>query len=343
MIRPWLWLFPTAVLASDAALVVLMLNAGPADSRLPAYLIAHMAACLLFSLTLARLLPEQYRKPAYAPFLFFSVIVTLIPVLGMIGLLAFVIPALRRPAMTARATEMVHFHNTNPPIRITEPRTAGSMPRSADLAGQLQYAADPQARTSALIATLSLDNQYAAPLLRLGLKDPDDDVRLLSYALLNRREKSIEARINMRRSKLDSASPDESFVQHKALAHDYWELGHLGIAHGSTMMSMCARSREHVLAALQLRARDGGLQFLLGRILLLERKLDAASAAFENARESGVDARQISAFLAEIAFLSQRFPDVKRHLIEAGIGRTRLRLNKALAYWEAPKSDRVQS
>ena len=62
----------------------------------------------------------------------------------------------------------------------------------------------------------------------------------------------------------------------------------------SSQLSMCARAREHVLAALQLRPADGGLHFLLGRVLLAERSLDAASDAFDQAQALGVDRRQVA-------------------------------------------------
>ena len=208
-----------------------------------------------------------------------------------------------------------------------------------ELAGPLQHAADPKQRTAALIATLSLNDQEATPLLRLALKDPEDDVRLLAYALLNRKEKSIEARIRYRNAQLGSCVPEQVFSQHKALAHDYWALAHLGAPQGSTLLLLCARAHEHVQAALQLRPRDGGLQFLLGRILLIEMKLDAATEAFEKARQSGVDRRQIEPFLAEISFLTRQYFAVNNHLAQAGSGVHRLRLDKVSTYWERPSHD----
>ncbi|MEO5660085.1 MAG: hypothetical protein ABIQ90_09830, partial [Polaromonas sp.] len=191
---------------------------------------------------------------------------------------------------------------------------------------------------------LSLKDQHAVPLLRLALKDPEDDVRLLAYTLLNRKEKTIEARISERRAQLGSGgSASHIFLQHKALAHDYWALAHLGASGGSTLLLLCAHAHEHAQAALQHCPQDGGLQFLLGRILLIEMQLDTASDAFENARQAGIDARQTEPFLAEVAFLRRQYSDVKNHLIRAGNGRSGLRLNKAFTYWEGANNVAVRT
>lgn len=334
------WPLCVVILVLDAGILTQMPDALSSVGRLIAFLIAHGAACLLFSLALVRVLPDPYRKPAFASCLFVFTAIVFIPVVGMIGLLASVVPALRQPRLAARFSEWKHPYMLNLPALPAEPRGTDGVSRAGELADALQCAADSDKRTAALIATLSLKDQYAVPLLRLALKDPEDDVRLLAYALLDRKEKTIEARIRDRKAQLGCGAPQqEIFWQHQALAHDYWALAHLGASGGSTLLILCGRAHEHVLAALQHCPQDGGLQFLSGRILLIERQLDAASDAFENARKAGIDARQTEPFLAEIAFLRRQYSDVKTHLTRAGNGRSRLRLNKASTYWEGPNND----
>lgn len=332
------------LLLLDAGLFSLLLDGKPSVGGLVVLSVAHASACLLFSLALLKLLPGPYRKPLAASCLFIFATIVFIPVLGMIGLLACIVPALRHQSLTPRSDKWTQSQEAlGLPSHPAKPRGMAGISRACELAGPLQYAADPAHRIAALIATLSLKDQDAAPLLRLALKDPEDDVRLLAYGLLNRKEKSIEARIRDRNAQLGNCAPDQAFVQHKALAHDYWALAHLGASQGSTQLLLCARAHEHVQAALQLRPQDGGLQLLFGRILLTEMKLDSASDAFENARRSGIDLRQTKPFLAEIAFLTRQYSDVKNHLAQAGNGSSRLRLNKVSTYWEKPSHDLAQT
>lgn len=331
------------VLLLDAGLFSLMLDVRPSVGEMVVFLVAHAAACLLFSLALHKLLPDPYRASAAASYLLVFTTIAFIPVLGMIGFLACIIPSLRHQRLAPQLGGWTHSRVLGLPLQPARPRGMAGLASGCELAGPLQHAADPKQRTAALIATLSLNDQEATPLLRLALKDPEDDVRLLAYALLNRKEKSIEARIRYRNAQLGSCVPEQVFSQHKALAHDYWALAHLGAPQGSTLLLLCARAHEHVQAALQLRPRDGGLQFLLGRILIIEMKLDAATEAFEKARQSGVDRRQIEPFLAEISFLTRQYFAVNNHLAQAGSGVHRLRLDKVATYWERPSHDAIQT
>jgi polysaccharide biosynthesis protein PelE len=338
------WPLCLVILVLDAGILTQMLDALSSIGRLVAFLFAHAAACLLFSLALVRVLPDPYRKPAFASCLFVFTAIVFIPVMGMIGILASVVPALRQPRLDARVSERKHPYMRNLPALPVEQRGTDGASRSGDLADTLRYAGDPDKRTAALIATLSLTDQYAVPLLRLALNDPEDDVRLLAYALLDRKEKTIEARIRDRKAQAGSGAPEQKiFLLHKALAHDYWALAHLGTSGGSTLLMLCGRAKEHVQAALRHRPQDGGLQFLSGRISLIEMQLDAASDAFENAKKAGIDARQIAPFFAEIAFLRRQYADVKTHLMQAGNGRSRPRLSKASTYWEGANNDYLRT
>lgn len=321
-------------LALDALLLALMVpGLALSPVQLSALLVAHVGVCLLFSLALPGLLPQRLRQGALVLFVFLGIV--FIPVLGMLGLLACIVPVLRgQDALAGRAGGWLHTRSPHLPGRpVQRPGGSGGLAKGCDLAGPLQHATDPRKRIGALIATLALEDQQAVPLLRLALKDPDDEVRLLAYALLNRKEKAIEARMREQHALTADDAPERLFLRHKALAHDYWELAHLGDPHGDALVSLCARAHEHVQAALKLRPHDGGLQFLAGQIFLVQMQLDAASEAFGAAQRCGIDARQSAAMLAEIAFRRQRYADVPRHLAQAGSGGRQFALDKLSSYW----------
>ena len=338
----WAWSMCALALTLDTGIFSLMPGFSPSTAELVAFAMAHVTACLLFSIALISLLPEKLRQPVFVSGLFIFTSIIFIPVLGMIGLLTCVLPALFRPGLSARLHEWQHPRMLRLPTEPVEPRTKGIILRPGELAGILRHAADAKKRTDALIATLWLEKQQSVPLWRLALKDPNDEVRLLAFALLNRQEKVIEARMRERYSQAGGSALDQVFLKHKALANDFWELAYLGTPHESTLVSLCGRAHEHVQAALQLRPNDGGLQFLLGRILLTKKELDAASEAFENARRCGIDVRQSAPFLAEIAFLKGCHADVKHHLTLAGNSRIQLSLKKVSTYWKGVNREPVE-
>ena len=298
-------------------------------------LLARGAACLLFSLALGGLLPACFDRPAPAFRLFAFTAAFFIPLLGMAGILLCVMPALHRGSRVRAAEGRRHVRLPGLALQAVASRSSSTVTGAGNLSGALRYARDPQRRLAVLIATLALEGRHATPLLRLALKDPADDVRLLAYILLNRRENVIVERIGARTSQLHAATGEHAFDLHKALAHDYRELAFLAAATGSAAASSRARAREHALSGLQLRARDIDLQLLCGRIALHDRQLDAAGDAFSAARQAGLADSKTSPFLAEIAFLRHCYAEVNEHLAHAAHSGSQLGLHRQSAYWRA--------
>ena len=52
----------------------------------------------------------------------------------------------------------------------------------------LRHAPDTEKRMAALFATRRMPPREAIPILKLALRDPADDVRLLAYSMLDKRE-----------------------------------------------------------------------------------------------------------------------------------------------------------
>lgn len=321
--------------AVDAVAVGCAVPASPSATVLAALVVLHLAASMLFSLEMIKLLPPHYRhRETEAIALVFGSIV-FVPVLAMIGFLFSLVPALCRQRAIDPPTCWLQPRAARLPTQSARrPSRKTSFVWAGSLAGTLQNAPDPNQRIAALIATLSIKEQDAVPLWRSALKDAEDEVRLLAYALLNRKEKAIEVRIRKTQALLRDARADNVFALHKSLAHDFWELSQLAKSRSSTQLALCARAREQVEAALMYESGHGSLRLLLGRVLLAERQLDAAGEALRRAYDMGVDARQIEPLLAEIAFLEGRYPDVSDHLTRAGSGRSTSWTGTADEYWD---------
>lgn len=320
--------------AADAMAVGLAIAMDPSTTVLAALSVAHLGASHLFSRALVALLPPHYRQPGGQAMAFVFGAIVFLPVLGMVGFLASLAPALCRQRAAPLPALWLHPRAARLPTQAAESRGKSSFVWAGSLAGTLENAPDPNKRIAALIATLSIKEQDAIPLWRWALKDPEDEVRLLAYALLNRKEKAIEARIRKTQAELCDADANDCFALHKALAHDFWALSQLAKSRSSTQLSLCARAREQVESAVVYQSGNGGLRLLLARILLAERHLDAASEALRCAEKMGVDARQIEPLLAEIAFIEGRYFDVGSHVQRVSLGRSASRVGMAAAYWE---------
>lgn len=333
--RPAAWLCLLAI-AADAVVVALAAVAAAAPAMVFALGAAHVLISLLFAHQLVSLLPELYtqRWPRAVAFVFGSVV--FVPVLAMAGFLFSLLPALSRQRAVEAPVAWLHPRAVVLPALAAGPRDAHAFGWAGSLAGTLHNAPDPNKRIAALIATLSIKEHDAIPLWRLALKDPEDEVRLLAYSLLNRKERAIEARIRQAMDHLDTAAsdPGKIFELNKALAHDLWALSQLASPRSSTQLALCARARERAELALGREPADGGLRLLLARTLIAQRQLDEAAVALERASEDGIDLRQIEPLLAEMAFIDRRYHAVGSHIARTGPGRSLSRIGAATEQWK---------
>ncbi|MEM9491396.1 MAG: hypothetical protein AAGC55_19780, partial [Myxococcota bacterium] len=121
-------------------------------------------------------------------------IALLLPVLGLLGLLVAVLPALHRP-IVARVRDWRTV--VIPPLPLApdvpEPgRVAELRPLTDVLVGGQ---ADVDERMDAVLGLRHVPARAAVPILRQALGDPVDDVRLLAYAMLYRRDNALQLRI----------------------------------------------------------------------------------------------------------------------------------------------------
>ncbi|WP_121493825.1 tetratricopeptide repeat protein, partial [Pseudomonas aeruginosa] len=177
----------------------------------------------------------------------------------------------------------------------------------------LRHAPDPNQRLTAIFATRRMPGKEAIPILKLALRDPADDVRLLAYSMLDQKESRINQRIEAALGRLAGATPARRGALHGTLARWYWELAYLGLAQGSVLEHILEQAREHTDQALR-GAPSADLHLLAGRIALEQGRLEDAGRALQAAEEAGIDSAQLAPFRAEVAFFQRRYRDIPRLL-----------------------------
>ncbi|MEO1233796.1 MAG: HEAT repeat domain-containing protein, partial [Myxococcota bacterium] len=203
----------------------------------------------------------------------------------------------------------------------------------------LRNAPDPDKRVAAVMALRRMAEARSTPLLRIALRDPVDDVRLLAYALTDGIDKEISKRIQRRLSLLDLTPLDQQARLRKALAQDYWDMAFLGLASGDVESHVLREAAKHLERVLDLRP-DGGAALLLGRVRLRQNRPTEAEAAFARARALGLPSVAVGPYRAEAAFLLRRFDDVRRRLSELPpTSRARLPLAEVLRFWIGEERD----
>lgn len=271
----------------------------------------HAMACALLALALWTLLPKRFKRPLpWAPLFLFS-IAFFIPLVGVIGVVLAVFPALYRQR---RREEQVWQTLGVPglPFRPLE-RRHSPMFQDGGLQDVLYLATDPERRLNALLATRRMPSHESVPILKLALRDPADDVRLLAYSMLDQKESGINQRIERLLTQLSQNQDGNTVALHAGLARWYWELAYLGLAQGSVLDHVLAQARHHAERSLAGQANPE-TQLLAGRIALEQNDVSAARAFFKLAESGGIQFEKVAPFVAEAAFVAGEYQQVPQLL-----------------------------
>lgn len=276
-------------------------------------ILAHGLCSALLGWALLSLLPPRYQSPPIPSWFFLFAVAFFIPVIGSLGLMAAFLPATIWPQRVQALGPVVWQHATEPQLlRESSKASLDLSGREAWISSILQHSTDAGKRLMAVLATTKLLNRDAIPLLRLALQDSEDDVRLLAYALLDRKEYSISYHIESQEQLLENATADRKATLHQSIAQNCWELVQLQLAQNEIEAHLLKKAQEHLEAALILMPKRAGLYFLQGQISLRQDDLDEAVSAFRHAEQFGIDRSQIETYLAEIHFLRKNLMLLKR-------------------------------
>lgn len=234
-----------------------------------------------------------------------AVTATFLPIVGPIGLLLL----LRAVARGARARGAVLPPTITllPGLPAAAPEAAGETLGIGAVASRLRFAPDSGARVRAVLATRRLDGARAVPLLREALRDRQEDVRLLAYALLEDRERQADATVRGLLAALAGAPPSQAVVLHDRLANAYWEMCYQELVAGELESFALARVVEHLDAALAAGGATAARWLLRARVLLRRGDASGARAALDESRRAGMPARTVDRYVAEVAFVERSF------------------------------------
>ncbi|MCG8421064.1 MAG: tetratricopeptide repeat protein [Proteobacteria bacterium] len=264
------------------------------------------------------------RRQRWSGYALIVLIVFSLPVFGLFGLLAAILPALYAPVKRrARDWRRIDI----PPLPLSPVFLESGRSPVADAHSLVAILQDQQSsvddRMSAVIALRHVHARAGVPILRLALRDPVDDIRLLAYAMLYRRDTALQSRIHYYERALAKDDPKDTdkVALHYALAQLHWELSYCSLAVGAVEGRVLISAETNARAALD-RVESGhegdgitlATLFLLARILLRKGQYDEAEEMFTRAHKRGFPPASIEPFLAEIAFCRRDFAGVRAHL-----------------------------
>lgn len=277
-------------------------------------LLLHAVACAITADALLSMMPKSQQQPRKSGLLFLFAITFFMPPFGMFGMLGGLIAELYFPN---RPTPPSPWQSVSFPELPHQPPTVAAHPEYGDgaLSAMLRFCPTPERRLAAVLAVRHLRDQNDTYVLRLALTDPVDDVRLLAYSILDRKEQGFSAQHKSYLTQLEATRDAGKRAKlQKRIAQNHLEMIKLGLAKGEVQTYLLAEGRRHVDAALQVAPDDRESLFLLGIIALRQEDLATAEKAFLRAQVLGMALEKVLPYLAEVAFRQERFPMVAHYL-----------------------------
>jgi hypothetical protein len=305
---------------SGALLLELLLFALALSGRLGLWgalgcLLLHILACGVASVGLHSLMPPSQQQQRAAGLLFLFAITLFMPLFGTLGMLGGLLAELYYPH---RPPPPPPWHSIAIPELPLQPSSVGARPEYGDgaLSAMLRYCPNPERRLAAVMAVRHLRDRNDAEVLRLALTDSVDDVRLLAYSILDRKEQAFNTRIKSLLGQLQAAGADagQRVKLEKRLAQTHFEIIELGLCRGELQEYLLKEARTHIDAALAVEPEDRESLFLFGRIVHRQGQDVIAEQAFLRAQVLGMSIEKVLPYLAEIAFRQQRFAMVTHYL-----------------------------
>lgn len=313
------------------------LAAGLPDAlALASFIALHAGASLCVAVAGGLLFPAGLRRPRRWLWSLLFGLAFFVPVIGLLCVLAGVYAGWLFPSLGPRA----HFPRVAHPEYSSERELSAGPLRGSAIRAQLRdRTAAPERRVQALIMLSETAPQSAAPLLHEILADPLEDMRLLAYGMLDKREKEISERLALARQRLTAAQAAgdraEQIQTARAIAHLYWELVYQNLAQGDMANFALDEALAYAGRSLDGSAADGAAWLLIARIELRRVRLEAADEALNHALAAGLPRRSAVPYLAELRFRQGRIKEISGLMYELGAQPATGPLASLQEYWAA--------
>ncbi|MCF3651880.1 HEAT repeat domain-containing protein [Synoicihabitans lomoniglobus] len=208
-----------------------------------------------------------------------------------------------------------------------------TVPGSQESIAEILRGPHIQARRNAILAVKDLDPSSALPLLRKGLQDSDEQVRIFAQNSLSTLMEGFEAGIKQLERRLAEAPTELATVV--GLAEQYFELVYLDVAGDEETSAHLLGKAADLLARAAAQAPDDRRICLLRlRYALRRRDVAMAGTLLAQIDQDPADEQMLLPWRAELAFQMRDWSGVRRILkrfAEAGYVNTRI---EALArFW----------
>lgn len=290
-----------------------------------AVLVTHVLGAALSGMGALALAPDRNRESAW----FAGVIALLIPGVGwMVTLLIVGLLNLNPPRSVDRSLLVWRDRNLRQERGIRKGIGVGNS------IAEILRGPDPSKRRSAILASRELDVKQALPLLRKGLQDSDEQVRIYAQNILSGMLESFEGRIKELEKRSRERPADSATAV--SLAEQYFELIYLDVAGDEeTSNHLLGKAVETLEQAAAQSPENSHVAMLQLRYALRQRDAKRAARAVEKLSSLPVDDQMVLPWQIELAF-QQRDWKRMRELLRRFVSRGYMnpRIEQLARFWK---------
>lgn len=281
-----------------------------------------MIVCIIYALIcmailfLSKVILNKSIKEAQWIFYLLPLLLAIfVPVLGIFISLFIMISVVRLHTQFYKYTEQL-----DDSINLTEMKYASEQYGSGGAFLRLMKKNEaPVERTKALFVLAQGQLSRVNNMLQDLLPDTSDEIRLLSFNILDQQEGYIQKDINKILAVVETTNPESVHYAkfEKNLALLYWELSYRHLILKELEDVTLQKALTYARSALKTLQDDAVIWSLLGKIYYRLKEYKRAEDAFQQALCFDIPASQVLPYLAEISFKMKDYMAVKHYLSES--------------------------
>lgn len=280
---------------------------------------------------------RMHEKALYGRLLCVVLVMLALPVVGSagVGLIILSTVFMQRDDSVGRYTAYSLPGLMNQEV---EPPELSSQALREGLASVLTSESDPRRRQKALLQAQHIPLRQAVALMRIGVGDDADEVRLLGYSMLDRLERRLENELGQLKKRLHQEHDPLGNI-HVALASLCGEYAYLELTQGKVREAMLDEAISYLESAIA--ACPSAERWKYYARLSLERGyLANADDGLAKARELGLASVRLRVFEAELAYKYRDLHRLQKSLTDltASQGLPPV-IRRSLEYWQCPTPD----
>lgn len=283
------------------------------QGKILAVLLPHLLASVLLSQVIWIILPKKYKQPFPLSLISLFIIVFATPIVSYVALLILYFVLKKQ-----QPRKIYPFKNLNLWKELEElkiPKRKFGEAAIIELVRNTNIPAEK--RLKAFIFLTEIISPETVELLKIGLSDPNDEIRLLCFSELSKIEKKITTSIHYYLNILKIAKDDREYLDAlENLAKSYWEAVYLGIGDEELNNFYINQTYKYALQAIEFAESkdlkvDPHIILILGKIELIKGDYERAEKLLNSVLDTNIPKFEVLPSLAKLYYEKGEFSKIK--------------------------------